>query len=158
MADKGREDQTRQGPLCSGFGDGLPRPVGRELCKATGQEVQLREEVELLPYAHSQPVFRLLRVAGDSLSPEYRDGDFVLLVTLPFFLRRLQEGDVIVFRHAGYGTLIKRVLRVDPEQGIYVTGSGPGSLDSRRLGPIRRRAVVGKVIVHIPASRPKGRV
>ncbi len=99
-------------------------------------------------------MLRLLRVQGDSLSPEYQEGDFVVLAAIvagaagPFFSRRLKPGDVIVFRHVQYGTLIKKVERVTPE-GIEVAGTHPDSLDSRLLGSIDARDVVGKVIWHI---------
>ncbi len=99
-------------------------------------------------------MLRFLRITGDSLAPDYQEGDFVLILTLPFFRHRLREGDVIVFRHAYYGTLIKRVLRVDAASGdVYVVGAHEGSLDSRRLGPIRRAMVLGRVLWHIRAPR-----
>jgi hypothetical protein len=82
------------------------------------------------------------------MSPEYREGDFVVIAARPFPFR-LEEGDVIVFHHVHYGTLIKRILRFAEDGSVYVTGAGADSLDSRRLGPIRREAIRGKVIWHI---------
>jgi phage repressor protein C with HTH and peptisase S24 domain len=98
-------------------------------------------------------MLRLLKVTGDSLSPLYKEGDFVVITTLPFFLRRLRQGDIIVFQHGLYGTLIKIVDRVLPEEdAVYVIGTSEESLDSRRLGPIGRAAIRGRVIWHI--ARP----
>jgi signal peptidase I len=98
-------------------------------------------------------MFRLLKVTGDSLSPLYKEGDFVVITTLPFFLRRLRQGDIIVFQHGLYGTLIKIVDRVLPEEdAVYVIGTSEESLDSRRLGPISRGALKGRVLWHI--ARP----
>ena len=98
-------------------------------------------------------MFRLLKVIGDSLSPLYKEGDFVVINTLPFFLRRLRQGDIIVFQHGVYGTLIKIVERVLPEEdAVYVIGTSEESLDSRRLGPISRGALKGRVLWHI--ARP----
>ncbi|MBU2611842.1 MAG: S26 family signal peptidase [Chloroflexi bacterium] len=95
-------------------------------------------------------MFRLLKVTGDSLSPLYKEGDFVVITTLPFFLRRLRQGDIIVFQHGLYGTLIKIVERVLPEEeAVYVIGASEDSLDSRRLGPISRQAIMGRVIMRI---------
>ncbi len=93
-------------------------------------------------------MFRILRVAGDSMSPEYQEGDFVVIATSPFFSRRLRDGDVIVFRHQHYGALIKRVQRI-ADEGIYVVGAQEDSLDSSRLGPVHRGNVRGKVVWHI---------
>jgi signal peptidase I len=98
-------------------------------------------------------MFRLLKVTGDSLSPLYKEGDFVVITTLPFFLRRLRQGDIIVFQHGLYGTLIKIVDRVLPEEdAVYIIGTSEESLDSRRLGPISRAAIRGRIIWHI--ARP----
>jgi phage repressor protein C with HTH and peptisase S24 domain len=95
-------------------------------------------------------MFRLLKVTGDSLSPLYKEGDFVVITTLPFLSRRIRPGDIIVFQHGLYGTLIKIVDRILPEgDEVFVIGASENSLDSRRLGPISRQAIMGKVIWHI---------
>lgn len=76
------------------------------------------------------------------------------LTTLPFVLKHLKVGDVIIFEHQFYGTLIKRIASFDPETAeAYVEGTRPDSLDSRRLGTIRRDAIRGKVIAHF--SKPR---
>ena len=91
-------------------------------------------------------MIRIMRITGDSMSPDYQDGDFVFLMNL--FRGRIKRGDVIVFINQLYGTLIKRVEKITDE-GIYVLGTGENSLDSRRLGPVNPAAVQGKVIWHI---------
>ena len=98
-------------------------------------------------------MFQVIRVTGDSLSPEYQEGDFVLVVKIPFFLRTIRPGDVVTFRQIAYGTLIKRVERIDADgELLYVVGEHPDSTDSRRFGPVPREDVIGKVIWHIRAS------
>ncbi len=92
-------------------------------------------------------MFRILRVTGESLSPGYQDGDFVVLATDPRFYR-IRPGEVIVFEHAQYGMLIKRVTHELPEE-VYVAGTHEHSLDSRKLGPIERSSITGKVLWHI---------
>ena len=95
-------------------------------------------------------MLQLLKVTGESLSPLYKEGDFVVITTLPFFLRRLRQGNIIVFQHGLYGTLIKIVERVLlDEDAVYVIGTSEDSLDSRRLGPISRAAIKGRVLWHI---------
>jgi hypothetical protein len=79
----------------------------------------------------------------------------VVVITLPFFLRRLRQGDIIVFQHGLYGTLIKIVDCVLPDEDVvYVIGTSEDSLDSRRLGPISRAAIRGRVLWHI--AKPGG--
>jgi nickel-type superoxide dismutase maturation protease len=98
-------------------------------------------------------MFGLLKVTGDSLYPAYRQGDFVLVTKIPFFLNSILQGDVIVFNHPAYGTLIKCVESVSADHGAYIVlGMHENSVDSRHFGPVDRSAVVGKVIWHI--SKP----
>ncbi len=96
-------------------------------------------------------MFRILRISGDSMTPEYQDGDFVLIFK-PFG-GRIRIGDVIVFENRLYGTLIKKAEKISTA-GIYVIGTGENSLDSRRLGPVNPASVLGRVIWHIRPKRP----
>ncbi len=94
-------------------------------------------------------MLKIIKVTGDSMSPDFKEGDFVLLATASFLLKRLKVGDTIVFAHKLYGILIKRIASFDPETGeVYIEGTRPDSLDSRRLGTIRRENIQGKVITH----------
>lgn len=87
------------------------------------------------------------------MSPDFQDGDFVIIVTANFILNRLKDGDIIIFNHKFYGTLIKRITSFDSSTaGFYVEGTRPDSLDSRRLGTIRSENIVGKVIAHYSKS------
>jgi len=91
-------------------------------------------------------MIRILRVQGDSLSPQYRDADFVVVVTKRL---RLRVGDTVVFRHPVYGTLIKQVKHIEPDGALWVEGVHPHSVDSRTFGPVPRTAVVGRVLWHV---------
>lgn len=98
-------------------------------------------------------MFQLIKVSGKSLLPEYQEGDFVLVVKVPFFLRRIQQGDVVVFDHPVYGLMIKVVDHLIPEKDeIFVVGTHMFSVDSREFGPISRKVLIGKVVWHI--SKP----
>ncbi|NMC13929.1 MAG: S26 family signal peptidase [Chloroflexi bacterium] len=100
-------------------------------------------------------ILGVIKVTGNSLSPEYNDGDFVLIAKIPCFLFNAKAGDIVVFEHPVYGQLIKKVDAV-LEQGdkIFVTGNHEQSIDSRHFGAISKHAIIGKVIWHIkkPAS------
>jgi signal peptidase I len=92
-------------------------------------------------------MLRLLKVAGHSLLPRYREGDFVLVSKIPFLFGRLAPGDVVAFRHPDYGTMIKAVGALSPDgDQLTVIGTHPRSVDSRRFGPIRRQDLIGKVL------------
>ncbi len=95
-------------------------------------------------------MFRLLKVRGHSLFPDFRDGDFVLTAGIPFPSGKIRAGDVVVFRQPGYGTLIKRVHRVlDEGRAVEVRGTQINSTDSRNFGPVPREQLTGKVVWHI---------
>jgi len=96
----------------------------------------------------------LLKVAGNSLEPDFIEGDFVLVSKIPFFFRPIRPGDVIVFNHVLYQTMIKYVERFEPETGeVFVVGTHPASIDSHIFGPIHLGAILGKVIFHIRKKR-----
>ena len=95
-----------------------------------------------------------IRVSGDSLYPDYKEGDFVLVIKIPFFLNHLKRGDIIVFQYDQYSKYIKVVDSLEAESGkVRVVGLNLLSTDSRQFGPIPRSSVLGKVIWHIRAAR-----
>lgn len=95
-------------------------------------------------------MFRLLKIRGHSLFPDFREGDFVLTAGIPFPSGKIRAGDVVVFRQPGYGTLIKRVHRVlDEGRAVEVRGTQINSTDSRNFGPVARERLTGKVVWHI---------
>lgn len=97
-------------------------------------------------------MLKFLRVTGESLSPLFQAGDFVLVGMRPWFTRGLKPGDVVVFGHPDYGRLIKRVERVEGA-ALFVIGLREDSVDSRRFGPIDQGDVQGKVLWRI--TRPR---
>ena len=89
---------------------------------------------------------------GASLWPDYHEGDYVLMAGVPFPGGKVKAGDVIVFQQPGYGTLIKRVVRVYPDERQYeVRGTQVSSTDSRNFGPVKQASISGKVVYHIRA-------
>lgn len=97
---------------------------------------------------------RIYRVNGDSLYPEYRNGDYVITAWSPFPFKRLRLGEIVAFKHPKYGLLIKQVTHIDQEMGLLeVQGTILESIDSRNFGPIPMHSVLGKMIWHIKAPR-----
>ena len=95
-------------------------------------------------------MIQILKVTGESLSPFFIEGDFVVVSKIPFVLRKIKAGDIVVFRHPVYGTMIKKVERISPDgEEFFVLGTHPESTDSRQFGPLRRSQLTGKVIWHI---------
>ena len=97
---------------------------------------------------------RLLKVSGQSLFPDFEDGDFVLVSKVPILFRSLLPGEVVAFRHPDYGMMIKKIDSISPNgKELTLIGSHPSSVDSRQFGPVHRETVIGKVILHIHKTR-----
>ena len=95
-------------------------------------------------------MIQILKVTGESLSPFFLEGDFVVVSKIPFVLQKIKAGDIVVFRHPVYGTMIKKVEQITPDgEEIFVLGTHPESTDSRQFGPLHRGQLIGKVIWHI---------
>jgi len=92
-------------------------------------------------------MIRFIKVTGDSLSPDYKEGDYVMIITVPFFYH-LKRGDTIVFRQMAYGMMIKNIDYIDYNL-VHVLGTHTHSVDSRQFGPIPRADIFGKVVWHI---------
>jgi hypothetical protein len=100
---------------------------------------------------------RLLKVRGQSLYPDYKDGDFVFISKIPIFFGQLRPGAVIAFRHPDYGTLIKRVERIEPGGGsVFVIGNHPDSVDSRKFGPVPIAYILGQEFLHVRKPQERG--
>ena len=87
----------------------------------------------------------VIKVSGESLTPLLEEGDFVLMLKVPFFF--LSPGDVIAFHHPAYGTMIKLIEWKSQKEGlVFAVGTHPLSTDSRTFGPIPKGDIIGKVI------------
>lgn len=97
-------------------------------------------------------MIKIIKVTGESLSPFFLPGDYVVVSRSPLLAGKLQKGDMIVFHHPDHGRMIKEIAAVPDQHHLIVTGYRPGSIDSSTFGPIPRTAVIGKVIWHISSS------
>jgi hypothetical protein len=99
-------------------------------------------------------MLKFYRIKGDSLYPDYQNGDYVLVMQSPFVLQHLKTGTVVAFTQDQYGLMIKRIAGFSADhQGLDVRGSVTGSIDSRQFGFVSLQHVLGKVIWHIRAPR-----
>ena len=92
---------------------------------------------------------RLVKVKGDSMSPSYRDGDYVL--TMRYGRRRPRIGDDVVFAHPDYGRVLKRIDRIDNGNLVF-KGLNALSAESAALGcvSIAKCADLARVAIRIP--------
>lgn len=97
-------------------------------------------------------MMRIIKVAGNSLSPSIQEGDYVLIGTNSFFFP-IKINDTVVFNHPQHGMMIKKVTGIQQnKKTIAVSGTHPRSVDSRHFGNIPLNSVIGKVLIHISPS------
>ena len=95
-------------------------------------------------------MFRIIKVTGESLSPFFLPGDYVLIGSCSLFIKTIKNGDKIVFNHANHGLLIKEISRVNHQQKqCIVKGSHPLSIPSDKIGPVSFVDIQGKVSLHL---------
>jgi nickel-type superoxide dismutase maturation protease len=88
------------------------------------------------------------RVEGDSMSPTLRPGDHLLVNRAAYLLSKPRPGDIVVLRdpEEPERVLVKRVAEPPDGGSCFVVGDNPAaSRDSRRLGPVSRELILGKV-------------
>lgn len=85
----------------------------------------------------------LIKVEGDSMSPNIKQGSFVFIFKSPF--TKFKTGDLVVVDHSQYGRIIKRVYSSNNNQQFSLTGDNPDSLSSEKMGLVNKRQLCGKV-------------
>jgi nickel-type superoxide dismutase maturation protease len=102
---------------------------------------------------------RRVVVEGESMAPCLRPGDRLLVRrTRGRPVDRFVAGDIVAFHdpRPGEGRILVKRVRVVTASGLDVRGDNPAaSTDSRSFGPVRLRAVIGRVTYRYA---PPGRV
>jgi len=112
--------------------------------------------------------FKAVEVRGDSMSPNFNDGDWLLFRLLPAksksdkkanaLIGKLVGKVVLIQRQSQVGTdflQVKRVIRVDEsnETKIWVEGDNKSaSTDSRSWGALDSSEVIGKLMFRYKKS------
>ncbi len=99
-------------------------------------------------------------VAGDSMSPTYEDGDWLVVewqkdnADARYLLRQV----LVIERESRPGIyLIKRFIRPEGDK-LWVEGDNPLSIDSREWGALAKVEVVGRVLFKVRrANSRRGR-
>lgn len=94
-------------------------------------------------------MFRIIKVEGESMSPDYNSGDFVIVSRLPLLLNTVKINSVMVFRSRNYGILIKKVSDIDRDkQRYFFKGSNKNSVTTEMIGAIDKKDIIGSVFLH----------
>ena len=91
-------------------------------------------------------MFSIYRVNGNSMLPEIGSGDYV------FCMKRrksLEIGRNVVLRHRHYGTIVKRIKKIDPRGYLWLSGISPESISGKQMGWVAPSQVLGCVLYTI---------
>lgn len=89
-------------------------------------------------------MFKLFKIKGFSLFPLFKEGEVVLCIKI-FSFSKIKINDIIVFNNKDYGLMIKKVKEIN-ENGYFVQGENPSSIDSRNFGELQRKELLYKII------------
>lgn len=88
--------------------------------------------------------FSLHVVSGHSMQPGLKEGDRVVVFSWAYLFSQPKVWDVIVFRGNGEKMYVKRITAVAAKNEFAVEGDNRS--DSRKLPPVRRSAIIGRVV------------
>lgn len=91
-------------------------------------------------------MLRFRRVDGSSMAPTLRHGQ-----TVVFRTGTIRVGSVVLARR-GDRDIIKRVERLDAGRVYLVGDNRTESSDSRHYGPVPKRAILGVIMLTLPAA------
>ena len=91
-----------------------------------------------------------VRVSGESMEPVLSDGDEILVQPMRSLSpQALKPGDIVWLQHPlrSDTTLVKRLLKVEPNGFLYVQGDqARASSDSRVFGAVPPSKLLGRVV------------
>ncbi len=81
------------------------------------------------------------------MEPTFKEGQTLLVSSLPYFFRQPKIGDVVVVKDPRSRRLLLKRITNRENQNYFVSGDNPkSSTDSRTFGVINKENILGKVI------------
>lgn len=77
--------------------------------------------------------------------PTIKPDQGVLSFDWAYFFSSPKIGDIVVIKHNGK-EMVKRIQKTDGRRFFVIGDNEKDSLDSRKLGPIKKEQIIGKVI------------
>lgn len=85
------------------------------------------------------------KISGHSMTPTYKEGDNVLVSSVPLIFAKPKKGDVVVFEKFNR-FYIKRIDKMEKGKYFLVGDNKKDSFDSRRFGSVNGNQIKAKVI------------
>ena len=88
------------------------------------------------------------------MEPTLKDGSMVLVSSTPYWFKNPRINDIVLFQDTkSEKLLIKRIKAIKNSRYLLLGDNTSDSIDSRKLGWIEKKNIVGKVIYIISAKR-----
>jgi len=88
-------------------------------------------------------MFKVLKIEGDSMYPFLKNGETILCMKP--LLNSFSKDDIVIFNHEKEGLMIKKLTKIN-ENGFYVEGTTPYSIDSSIFGYLQKEDILYKMI------------
>ncbi|MBI3283209.1 signal peptidase I [Candidatus Curtissbacteria bacterium] len=89
--------------------------------------------------------FSMHIVRGHSMQPFLDEGNRVVVFRWAYLLSQPKAGDVVVFSGSDKKKYVKRITAVAADKKSFRV-EGDNRNDSRKLPPVKRSAIIGKVV------------
>lgn len=90
-------------------------------------------------------LLKILKVHGHSMQPKIRNGQKVFVSKLPYFFISPKINDIVAFKFEEK-IFVKRIKSISKDKHILVGDNKNDSLDSRKIGAIPKKNILGKIV------------
>ena len=88
--------------------------------------------------------FSIHTVSGHSMQPGLKEGGRIVVFRWSYAFSQPRIGDVVVFSGSDGKSYVKRITATASKKEFSVEGDNKS--DSKKLPPINRKAIIGKVV------------
>jgi len=93
-------------------------------------------------------LFGICKIIGDSMSPGFNEGDFVIYMRKLMPWKAYQAQDLVVVDHPRYGIILKRIVEQNAQKQYQLQSDNAKGVSSTELGLCSDESIKGKVIYH----------
>lgn len=91
-------------------------------------------------------LLKILKVHGHSMQPAIKNGQKVLISSVPYFFTEPKINDIVAFR-IDNKIFIKRIVSIKDEKYFLRGDNIVDSFDSRKFGRIKKKDIQGKCFI-----------
>lgn len=89
-------------------------------------------------------------VKGSSMEPTFKEGQVLLVSSIPYLFAKPKFGDVVVIKDPRNGRLLLKRIKKKVGDKYFVAGDNPtASTDSRTFGQIGKSLILGTAILPV---------